>query len=95
MTHSEHASKMNLSRPCSVHDINFGGECFNCGWRPGTYKIVRFYRKSGRRKIIQRGVSLRAAQAHCNDPRTSKAGVWFDGYTQEKTEKNGGENERT
>lgn len=46
-----------------------------------TYNIVRFFRKSGRRKIIHRGVSLAVAQLHCNDSRTAKAGVWFDGYT--------------
>lgn len=51
------------------------------GNKTETYNIVRFYRKSGRRKIIHRGVSLAVAQLHCNDPRTSRAGVWFDGYT--------------
>ena len=44
------------------------------------YNVVRFYRKSGRRKIILRGVSLEVARLHCNDPRTCKPGVWFDGY---------------
>ena len=48
-----------------------------------TYKIVRFYRVSGRRKIIHRGVSLEVAQLHCNDPKTRRAGVWFDGYEKE------------
>lgn len=44
------------------------------------YNIVRFYRKSMRRKIIHRNVSLEVAQLHCNDPKTRKEGVWFDGY---------------
>lgn len=48
-----------------------------------TYKIVRFYKNSGRRKIIHRGVSLEIAQLHCNDPRTKKDGVYFDGYIEE------------
>ena len=54
-----------------------------------TYKIVRFYRVSGRRKIIQRGLSLEAAKAHCNDPRTCRPGVWFDGFTREGANKGG------
>lgn len=50
-----------------------------------SYKVVRFFRVSGRRKIIiMRGVSLAVASLHCSDPRASKAGVYFDGFTQEK-----------
>jgi hypothetical protein len=44
------------------------------------YNIVRHFRVSGRRKIVHRGVSLEVAQLHCNDPKTRRAGVWFDGY---------------
>lgn len=44
------------------------------------YNIVRHFRVSGRRKILHRGVSLEVAQLHCNDPKTRRAGVWFDGY---------------
>jgi hypothetical protein len=47
-----------------------------------SYNIVRHFRVSGRRKIVKRGVSLEIAQLHCNDPRTRRAGVWFDGYEQ-------------
>jgi len=45
------------------------------------YKIIRFYRADGRpRKVIKRNLTLDEAQAHCRNPATSKAGVWFDGY---------------
>jgi hypothetical protein len=34
-THSEHMkAKRGLWRDCCVHDITFGGKCFNCGWVP-------------------------------------------------------------
>jgi hypothetical protein len=48
-----------------------------------TYRIVRFFRVSGHRRILHRGVSLTVAQLHCNDPRTRREGVWFDGYEKE------------
>lgn len=44
-----------------------------------TWNVVRFYRKSGRRKIILRNVTEAVARLHCNDPRTRREGVWFDG----------------
>ncbi len=60
-----------------------------------TYNIKRMYQapsKTGR--IIERGLSLEQAQAHCRDPetssrtcqyaagrrRTERFGAWFDGY---------------
>lgn len=50
-----------------------------------TYKIMRFYHPSvGRNsRKIKGGLTLEEAQAHCNDPKTSKAGKYFDGYTEE------------
>lgn len=48
-----------------------------------TYKILRFYRSGRKPKVIKRGLSLEDAQAHCKDPATRKAGVWFDGYDKE------------
>jgi hypothetical protein len=48
-----------------------------------TYKVVRFFRVSGRRRVIMRGVSLEIARLHCSDPRTCRSGVWFDGYMKE------------
>lgn len=47
-----------------------------------TYRIVRYFR-SGRRRVLHRGVSLAVAQLHCNDPRTRNLGKWFDGYERE------------
>ena len=44
------------------------------------YKIYRFYR-NGRKKLVKTVSSLEIAQLHCNDPRTKRDGVWFDGYT--------------
>lgn len=43
------------------------------------YRIIRFYR-NGRPRTIKSNVTLSIAQLHCNDPRTRKEGVWFDGY---------------
>ena len=66
-----------------------------------TFRIVRFFqneRVTGRhRDVIQHGLTLEEAQAHCRDPetssttcrksenvrRTEKCGEWFDGYERE------------
>ena len=62
-------------------------------WDSTRYKIVRMYFRGGRR-VIERGLTLEAAQAHCQDPetssrtcqkaanrrRTAQRGPWFDGY---------------
>lgn len=59
-----------------------------------SYRIVRFYKNSYRKRIIRRGLTLEEAQAHCSDPETSSStcttaaakritrrnGDWFDGY---------------
>lgn len=45
------------------------------------YKIYRFYLK-GKKKLIKTVSSLEAAKLHCNDPKTRKAGVWFDGFVE-------------
>ncbi len=59
------------------------------------YRVIRFYRDAyPRRRIIERGLTLEEAQAHCQDPETSSStttgkvgrartrrlGAWFDGY---------------
>jgi hypothetical protein len=33
-THAERSRK--AGRPCTAHDLNFGGECFNCGFDPNA-----------------------------------------------------------
>ena len=57
------------------------------------YQIVRHYFKGGHR-ILERGLTLAEARAHCKDPNTSsktatssqakavtrRMGPWFDGY---------------
>ncbi len=64
-----------------------------------TYKIIRFYQASeyGHKRVVERGLTLEQAQAHCQDPETSsktatgktarartrKHGAWFDGYQAE------------
>ena len=47
-----------------------------------TYRIVRSYAPSlnKRSRVIKRGLTLEEAQQHCRDPKTRKAGEWFDGY---------------
>jgi len=46
-----------------------------------TYKIIRF-RFKGANRVIKRGLTLEAAQAHCRRPDTRGDG-WFDGYDAE------------
>jgi hypothetical protein len=62
------------------------------------YKIIRFYFDDNRKnRVIERGLTLEQAQAHCNDKETSSStctkpdalartkayGPWFDGYEKE------------
>lgn len=60
------------------------------------YKIVRHF-ENGRKRVIERGLTLEEAQAHCKDPesssttctsetgrrRTKRSGRWFDGYAED------------
>ena len=63
------------------------------------YRIVRFYESANiRRRIIDTGLTLEQAKAHCSDPetssstctkaagkaRTKRLGRWFDGYEESK-----------
>jgi len=43
------------------------------------YKIIRMYQDDRENKVIKRGLTLKQAQTHCQDPATSGDG-WFDGY---------------
>jgi len=53
-----------------------------------SYSIIRFYSDNREREVKQTGLTLKEAQAHCQDPETSsettttddEPGVWFDGY---------------
>lgn len=62
-----------------------------------TYKVIRFFRDSGRRMVIGTRMTLEEAQEWCQNPETSsstctspagkrrtrRSGPWFDGYTEE------------
>lgn len=61
-----------------------------------TYRIVRMFFK-GSKRVIEKGLTLAEAQAHCHNPETSSStctgsvakkrtqtrGPWFDGYEKE------------
>ena len=52
------------------------------------YKIVRYYKpgvdgSNTPNRTIKTGLTLEQAKAHCNDPKTQKKGVYFDGYTKQ------------
>jgi hypothetical protein len=47
-----------------------------------TYKIVRYYQSGRKPKVLQTGLTLEEAKAHCSKPSTKGKG-WFDGYTKE------------
>lgn len=47
-----------------------------------TYKIIRFYRARRPSEVIQTGLTLAEAQAHCRRDDTQGPG-WFDGYDEE------------
>lgn len=50
------------------------------------YNIIRFFKDpSKKNKLIKKGLTLLEAQLHCKNPKTRKEGVWFDGFSEEKT----------
>ena len=59
--------------------IEYATNCQNGVEVSVEYKIVRFYYGNGSR-TIRKGLTLEEAQRHCNDPKTRKEGVYFDGY---------------
>lgn len=45
-----------------------------------SYQIIRYY-KDGRKSLyLKKVATLEEAKAHCNDPKTSKKGEYFEGY---------------
>lgn len=62
-----------------------------------TYKIVRRFKDDYEPVVMERGMTLEAAQEHCKNPETSSStcklpasrrytetyGQWFDGYEEE------------
>ena len=64
-----------------------------------SYKIVRHYFNTNTKRVVERGLSLEQAQAHCKNPETSSRtamgyqakrrtkiyGPWFDEYTLERS----------
>lgn len=49
------------------------------------YEIVRFYspdeQAQGKQDyVVKQDLTLKEAQAHCQDPTTHEFGKWFDGY---------------
>jgi hypothetical protein len=39
LTHQEHCKRARPARPCTCHDLNFGGSCFNCGFDPNRREV--------------------------------------------------------
>lgn len=49
-----------------------------------TYRIIRMFRDSNKlSEVINAGLTLEEAQAHCQREDTHEKGVWFDGYEEE------------
>lgn len=62
------------------------------------YQIVRMYKNKWQGRVIQSGLTLEEAQAHCSNPETSsktctsskskaitrRNGEWFDSYREQK-----------
>lgn len=44
------------------------------------YKIYRYY-FNGRKKLVKYVSTVEIAKLHCNDKRTKKEGVYFEGWT--------------
>lgn len=43
--------------------------------------VIRFYEKTvSKKRLILSGVTEEQAKEWCNDPKTRKAGEWFDGF---------------
>ena len=57
------------------------------------YRIVRKYRDENHPRhnsVINSNLTLEEAMAHCNNPLTHEAGVWFDCFYEQDRKKNPG-----
>lgn len=53
-----------------------------------TYRVIRFYADETHPhhgEIIRERLTLSEARAHCQRDDTHVEGVWFDGYTEERS----------
>lgn len=82
------AGRKNYINPTS-HDQQRHSEHLNAFEREPFYKqtdghndydIVRFYSNHRNPRVMQRALTRRDAERHCNNPRTRKEGEWFDGF---------------
>ncbi len=48
-----------------------------------TYEIRRFFTDQRPYEVVRRGLTLKEAQEHCEDPGTEVTGVSFDGFAKE------------
>jgi len=66
--------RMNLNQLCEARGL----PTVEMTGAPRCYRIIRFYRKGGKR-TIRNNVTETEAQAHCGRDDTKGPG-WFDGY---------------
>ena len=45
------------------------------------YDIIRFFSNGKEAKLIISGVTEEQRDEWCKSPKTSKSGIWFDGFT--------------
>jgi len=50
-----------------------------------TYKVVRYYAPNQKRstRTMRTGLTLKEARVRCQDPKTHKDDVYFDGFVKE------------
>lgn len=71
-----------LSEHSYVDDQSAGTALF--AFKVGTYMIIRYRKDEGfAQEIIKKGLTLKEAQEHCQNPETKGDG-WLDGYIKEE-----------